>query len=328
MALVVGCSKNFKPNASFRQNTNLFNTKSIISHESLGGKRDFPGNLKETRIRMKSVKQIQKITATMKLIASSRLKAAERKVKEVGGFYTSASKILSPPATEQKSPTGQEEKRQPYDIKNVLVVPICTDRGLCGSVNSQLLKRAKIMVSEFEASGVTCKYMPIGDKAGPILARDSGDKVPLSFGDVSKKALTFLGLGYIADKMFEQNPDQIVVLYNHFNNVISNTLTVKEVPNHKFLYTDKRYMEYETEDDQRVFELNDLYEFQVGSLLMNAYVSNQASELGSRMSSMESATKNASDMLKRLTLKYNRARQANITTELTEIISGAAALEG
>jgi len=325
MALIA-CKRSFNVSSSaprFQCSTPMFSLGSVVPQESLGGKRDFPGNLKETRLRMKSVKQIQKITATMKLISSSRLKAAERKVKEVAGFYTAASKILN---LEKKE---TEEKQKPEnEVKSVVVVPVCTDRGLCGSVNSALLKRAKLLVAEYEGKGISCKYIPIGDKASPILARDSGDKVIISFGDVSKRPLTFDGIGLIAEKIFEQNPDQVVVMYNKFNNVISNTLTITDVPNYKFLYTDKRLAEYETEDDQRLFELQDLYEFQVGSLLINAYVSNQASELGSRMSSMESATKNASEMLKRLTLKYNRGRQANITTELIEIISGATALEG
>jgi F-type H+-transporting ATPase subunit gamma len=309
-----------------RSNTNVFAKQTAISHQNIGGKRDFPGNLKETRLRMRSVKQIQKITQTMKLIASSRLRSAERKVKETYGFYQSASKILSLPA--EKTASGEEKRVEKYDIKKAIVVPICTDRGLCGGVNSQLMKRAKLLVAEKAAEGVECRYITIGDKATPILARDSGDKVIVSFGDVAKKPLTFAGVSVICDKIFEQDPDQVIVLYNQFNNIISNTLTIKDVPSHKFLYADKRYLEYETEDDQRQFELQDLYEFEVGATVMNAFVSNQASELGSRMSSMESASKNASDMLKRLTLKYNRGRQANITTELIEIISGAAALEG
>lgn len=175
---------------------------------------------------------------------------------------------------------GEEKKPEKYDIKKAIVVPVCTDRGLCGGVNSQLMKRAKLLVAEKAAEGIECKYITIGDKATPILLRyahstlartptllsththtrarinthaltrslcrhtclltnhhhhyrDSGDKVLVSFGDVAKKPLTFTGVGVICDKIFEQDPDQVFVIYNQFNNIISNTLTIKDVPSHK-----------------------------------------------------------------------------------------------
>jgi F-type H+-transporting ATPase subunit gamma len=286
----------------------------------IGGIREYPGNLKEVRNRMKSVVSIQKITKTMKMIASSRLRAAEKKVDQTKPFYASQQDIL------RDEPESNEISDKIKEAKKWIVIPICTDKGLCGAINSQVIKAVKSFVHEKEKEGKSISIISLGDKAISQLSRELGPKVLYSYGDISKKPLTFTAISIIIDKIMQLDFDCVALFYNHYKNIISYILTQHDILNLKTENNPIKFDNFEFEDDQ-LSQMSDLFEFHFGSALFNSYIENQASELGARMSSMDNATRNAGEMLKRLTISYNRRRQAAITTELTEIISGASALK-
>jgi len=165
-------------------------------------------------------------------------------------------------------------------------------------------------------------------RADKVLQETWEAKILWSAGGTGKKPLNFTGASLIADRMLEYDYDSVTLIYNHFNSVISNTTLTKDLNNYKAVAEKlEKYSDFEFEDDQTSFHVRDLLEFQLGSTLYEASAENSAAELGSRMSAMDGATKNATEMIKKLNVTYNRGRQAAITTELTEIISGAAAVE-
>jgi len=148
-----------------------------------------------------------------------------------------------------------------------------------------------------------------------------------SVGDVSRRPFSLATANLITDKILnEETFDSVTVISNKFVSLLVYNQVLKDIPSPSVLLKTKELYDYEFEDDARLFHAKDLFEFQLASTLYQAYTENVASELGARRNAMDSASKNAGEMLKALNLSYNRKRQAAITTELTEIISGAAAV--
>ena len=212
-----------------------------------------------------------------------------------------------------------------------MIVPVSSDKGLCGGINSTVVKYSRVVSGLSRESNVTMTIL--GEKARGQLSRVYGDSLKQVLVDMSKVPLTFATAALATDKVLECDADKHQIIYNRFQSVISFKPTVVTV------YASEEYEkaaeigsikfdEYELEGPERSELLLDLAEFKMGAVLYNAMLENSTSELGSRMQSMENSTKNAKDMLGKLTLLYNRTRQASITTELIEIISGASALEG
>jgi len=271
----------------------------------LGGVRD-GGNLKEIRRRLKSISSISKITKTMKMIASSRLREAQNRMQTSRAFTHSAQEITPEPASAKRN----------------LVVPYCTDKGLCGGLNSSVLKISKSLVNE-EAS-----IAYVGDK-GNILGRQYGNKIHFAANGAGKTPFSFQSASIIADRLVEQDFDKVTIIFNEFKSAIANETVAKSLAGYAPLAESTEALtQYEFEEDSRLTHMRDLLEFQTASLLYQAACENSAAELGARMAAMDGATKNAGEIIKKLNITYNRARQAAITTELTEIISGAAAVEG
>jgi len=272
--------------------------------------------LKEIRARIKSVKSIEKITKTMKMIASSRLKAAQNRMEKSRPFYEGGAKILD---------------FVPADItKNNLIIPVAADRGLCGAINSVIAKttRATIQSRTKANPSSTIRLVTMGDKAAQFLGRDQGDKIDFSFGDLGKKPFNFASASVVAERITKGPAfDSVTLIFNSFVSAISYTQDKKDVPSPAQLINNKALSDYEFEEDQRIWHVQDLFEFELANSLYHAFCESTASELGARMAAMDSASRNAVDMLKNLNIAYNRGRQAAITTELTEIISGASAVE-
>jgi len=175
----------------------------------------------------------------------------------------------------------------------------------------------------------TFRLVCMGDKSVQLLVRDQAQKIAFSFGDLSKKPFNFAGASIICEKIMEgDNFDNVTLVWNKFVSAISYIQDRRDISSGEALLAQQDLSEYEFEEDQRLFHVRDLVEFQLANTLYHAFCQGVASELGARMSAMDSASRNASDMLKRLNISYNRGRQAAITTELTEIISGAAAVSG
>jgi len=306
-----GCTT--KTHVFSKQNHNSFNNPSNVLSPfgPLGGSCS-GGNLKDVRGRIKTIRSIEKITRTMKMIASSRLKAAQTRMEKARPFYEGASKVMKIIAAD----TG----------KRNLLIPVTADRGLCGSINSSIVKATRHMIEQRNLKE-DLTIVPVGSKGSGILGREFGNRIPFSFDDMGKKPY-FPSFSLLTEKIIKQvhNFDSITVLYNKFNSIISFTPESKDIPSPNQILSKIELSDYEFEDDQRIFQVQDLFEFELGALLYYSFVEGSASELGARMSAMDSASRNAKDMLKALNIAYNRKRQAAITTELTEIISGAAAI--
>jgi|TARA_B110000977_G_scaffold186804_1_gene253199 F-type H+-transporting ATPase subunit gamma len=264
--------------------------------------------------RMKSVGNIQKITAAMKMVAASRLKGAQTRMEKSRGLVVPLIRMLG-------------------DLPGIvtdttMVVPVSSDKGLCGGINTTVVKYSKVVAGLEPKTTMTI----VGEKARAQLGKGNSDKVNGTIVDLSKIPMTFATASMVADTILAEGAQKHQIVFNKFQSVISFRPTVATV------YSSDEYEkaaeagqikfdEYEMEGPERSEFLLDLAEFNMGVVMYNALLENSTSELGSRMQSMENSTKNAKDMLGKLTLLYNRTRQASITTELIEIISGASALE-
>lgn len=272
--------------------------------------------------RMKSVGNIAKITAAMKMVAASRLRTATVRAQESRGMWQPMVKLLGDaPDT---------------DVPKNVIVPVTSDRGLCGGINSGIarctLSTYNVLSVLGESENKTVSLAVIGEKGRTQMRKALGSSYEKIIVDTTKIPLTFNAAGLIADSLLKTEFDAARIIYNKFKSAISFQPTVATVLSAEVY--EKRCEatgcvdEYEMEGEDRSALLVDMAEFQLTAVLYNGMLENSASELGSRMSAMDSSTKNANEMLSKLTLTYNRSRQAAITTELIEIISGAAALEG
>jgi len=271
--------------------------------------------------RMKSVGNISKITSAMKMVAASRLRGAQTRVEASRGIWVPGTKLMGDVPD--------------VDVPNNLTIAITSDRGLCGGINSTVAKVTRATLGCLnimgQAEDKTSSLVILGDK-GKALQKEFRPQIPMTIADWTKIPVTFTAVSLMADELLKHKADVTRVVFNQFKSAISFQATVSTVMSAEV--AEKRAEaggmmdEYEIEEEDRAPLLMDLSEFQLSAVLYNSMLENQASELGSRMSAMDSSTKNAKDMLEKLTLTYNRSRQAAITTELIEIISGAAALEG
>jgi F-type H+-transporting ATPase subunit gamma len=271
-------------------------------------------SLSAVKIRMRSVGNIQKITKAMKMVAASRLKGAQTKCEKSRSLVQPFTRLLG------DTPGASTE--------SALVVPIASDKGLCGGINTAVVKYSTVLNAMNESS----KFSIVGDKARAQLTRMFPKQVSNVVVDTTKMPLTFSTACAIADTIMEENAPKTQLVFNRFASAISFKPTIATVLSSEELEKAaeegvNEFDSYEIEGPDRSEFLLDLSEFKMGALLYNAMLENNTSELGSRMQSMENSSKNASEMLNKLTLLYNRTRQAAITTELIEIISGASSLE-
>eukprot|EP00898_Chlorokybus_atmophyticus_P001160 jgi/Chlat1/2044/Chrsp17S02522 len=270
--------------------------------------------------RMKSVTNIQKITKAMKMVAASKLRNAQNKVEESRGVFKPIIRLL-----------GDEPG---VDVKRNLTIAVTSDKGLCGGINSTVVKYSRgthnLLSTDPEKED---HIVVIGEKGKVQLQRVLAPALAMSAGDVQKVAITFSLASEIADEILKTTPyDAARIIFNRFVNSVTFTPAMTTVLSAEEIARDARDNEelnaYQFVGVTQDAFLTDIAEFQLASTLLNGMLENACSEHGARMSAMDNSTRNASDMLERLTLDYNRSRQARITTELIEIISGASAIEG
>ncbi|CAK9232191.1 unnamed protein product [Sphagnum troendelagicum] len=275
------------------------------------------------RTRMKSVKSIQKITKAMKMVAASKLRGIQAKAENSRGLWQPFVALLG--------------DNPGISVKKKVIVTVSSDKGLCGGINSTSVKYSKALLRMNALMGADkeTKYVIIGEKGKAQLQRDSRKAISFFVGETQKIGVCFTQVAMIADDILKKNKaDVYQVVFNKFASMVSFLPTVATVLSTEMLAagidgTGGGLESYELEDVDMPSEIYDnLAEFQFAAVLYNAMLENACSEAGARMRAMENSTQNASDMLERLTLTYNRTRQTSITTELIEIISGAAALEG
>jgi F-type H+-transporting ATPase subunit gamma len=290
-------------------------------------------SLKDLRLRITSVKSTRKITSAMKMVAASKLRRAQSAAEQARPYAASMERMLGALATslagQSGAPplligTGREQTH--------LILAVTGDRGLCGGFNSSIVRDVKKLALSLQAEGKTVKILPVGRKGRDQLKREFASLMIPGFEDIGKKGVTFAEADPIAQKvieMFEEGEfDVCTVVYNRFQSVISQIVTrqtlvplavpaTSEAPSSGALY------DFEPSEEAI---LADLLPRNLAIQIFRSLLESAASEQGARMSAMDNATRNAGDMLNKLTIKYNRSRQAQITKELIEIISGAEAL--
>ncbi|KAK3440309.1 hypothetical protein EUGRSUZ_B00589 [Eucalyptus grandis] len=276
------------------------------------------------RNRMKSVKNIQKITKAMKMVAASKLRAIQIRAENSRGLWQPFIALLG------DTPS--------IDVKKNVIVTVSSDKGLCGGINSTSVRLSKGLLKLNSGPDKEPKYVVVGEKAKVQLIRDSRKHIHLTISELTKIPLNYTQVSVLADDIIKNVEfDALKIVFNKFHSVVSFIPTVSTVLSPEVV---EREVEsgsgklgeldsYEIEGGSTRGEtLQNLAEFQFSCVMFNAVLENACSEMGARMSAMDSSSRNAGEVLDRLTLTYNRTRQAAITTELTEIISGASALEG
>ena len=290
-------------------------------------------SLKDLKIRINTVKSTQKITSAMKMVASAKLKKAQEKAESGRPYASKMSNIVSTLALKVNKESGPKLLFGNSANKNILVVAISADRGLCGGFNNNISKEVRRRVKELENEGKTVKLILIGRKVGTVLKREMGERIIGSFSSIQGDSLSFSKVSPITLQilsLFEENSiDQVEMFYNHFKSVISQVVTKKQlIPaeiNEEKVEETNEQTTYEYEPEEEII-LNDLLPRNLSTQIYSALLDSSAGELAARMTAMDNATRNAGDLIDRLTLEYNRTRQAFITKELIEIISGAEAV--
>ncbi|WP_417831983.1 F0F1 ATP synthase subunit gamma [Terasakiella sp.] len=295
-------------------------------------------NLKDLKIRIDSVKSTQKITSAMKMVAAAKLRKAqmsaesarpyaERMEAMVGALAKSFDGVQGAP--ELLAGNGKDEKH--------LIVLVSSDRGLCGGFNANIGRFARNKIAQLQQAGKSVKVLCLGRKGRDQVRRQFGDTILETMEDLTKNGAQYSDADAIALRirtMFEEGEiDVCTVVYNKFVSAITQEVTPLQV-------IPFQLDEVETNEEEQDDELKALYEYEpseedileellprnLSVQIFRAMLESFASEQGARMAAMDNATRNAGDMIDNLTLTYNRARQAAITSELIEIISGAEAL--
>ena len=289
-------------------------------------------SLDDLKKRITSVKSTQKITKAMKMVAAAKLKRAQDSAEKgrpysekMNNVILNLSNGISDKETAPKLLSGNGKD------KIHLCVVMTSDRGLCGGFNSNIIKRAKTYFGEILKEGKELKIITVGSKGNDQLKRQYGNKIieNISFKN-SKNANYFDAekVGRIIIEKFEKEEfDICTIFYNQFKNVITQIPQAQRIIPLNTESVDEKKLEdsYEFEPDEDEI-LNNLLPKNISTQIFKAMLENSASEQGARMSAMDNATRNAGEMVDKLTIQYNRSRQAAITKELIEIISGAESL--
>ena len=289
-------------------------------------------SLDDLRKRIKSVKSTQKITKAMKMVAAAKLRKAQENAEKGRPYSEKMNNIilnLSNSITEKENApkllagTGNEKVH--------LCIVLTADRGLCGGFNTNIVKKAKSFFEKIKSEEKSLKIITVGSKGYDQLKRIYGSQIieKISFKD--SKIANYLDAEIVGKKiieLFEKNEfDMCTIFYNQFKNVITQIPQEQQIIPLKSNEIKKNSVEdnyeFEPEEDEI---LSNLLPKNISTQIFKAMLENSASEQGSRMTAMDSATRNAGELVDKLTINYNRSRQAAITKELIEIISGAESL--
>lgn len=286
--------------------------------------------LKEIRTRISAVKSIQKITKAMKMVAAAKLKKAQDKILSTRPYASKLDELFYHviSLTDIASNKFLEER----EIKSQLVVTISSDRGMCGAFNTNILKFAANYINKSETQ---TKVVTIGKKSSDFFRKRNYSIVKSYdhiFNDLtiefSNSIVDIIVKGYL-----EKEYDKVVIIYNEFKSVVKQNLIKFDFLPFKFENTDKRNFENHRFQTDFIYEpdIKDILDYlipkQLNIQFLKSLLESNAAEQGARMTSMETATNNAADLIRGLGIVYNKARQASITTELLEIVAGAEALQ-
>ncbi len=291
------------------------------------------GALKEVRNRIQSVKSTQQITKAMKMVSAAKLRRAQDAIIQMRPYAKKLQEMLSNIVSSAGGDVNMALTIE-RPVEKVLVIVITSDRGLCGGYNSNLIKLAKVVLNEKypnQASKGSSEILPLGKKGFEHFTKNKF-KVIDQYWDIFSK-LTFEHVAEVSkfamDAFEKGEVDAVELVYSEFRNAATQKYTVEQfLPIKK---TEQKKGEAKAdfifEPDKKIL-IEELMPKILNTQLYKAILDAHASEHGARMTAMDKATENAEELLKSLKISYNRARQAAITTELTEIVSGAAALQG
>jgi F-type H+-transporting ATPase subunit gamma len=288
--------------------------------------------LDDLKKRIASVKSTQKITKAMKMVAAAKLRRAQENAEKGRPYSEKMNNIIlnlsSGVSDKENAPkllsgTGEEKVH--------LCIVLTSDRGLCGGFNTNIIKKAKVYFKKISDEGKVLKIITVGSKGYDQLKRVYKDSIVEKISFKDSKTINYLDaekVGKMIIENFEKKKfDVCTIFYNKFKNVITQIPQEQQI-----IPLKKSEVEGYLSDDNYEFEpdedeiLSNLLPKNISTQIFKAMLENSASEQGSRMSAMDSATRNAGEMVDKLTIEYNRSRQAAITKELIEIISGAESL--
>jgi F-type H+-transporting ATPase subunit gamma len=291
-------------------------------------------SLKTLRNRINSVKSTQKITSAMKMVAAAKLRRAQAQAEASRPYARRMGEMMAAlAAAEAQNPSAPALLVGSGRQQTHLLVAVTADRGLAGAFNSNITRAVRNQARELERQGKTVKLFTLGRKGHDSLRRDLGDQIVGTKNFVGKKTLEFTDAEALAQelvKLFRDDQfDVCTLVYNRFNSVMSQTVTTAPlIPAAPASANDNAAdgaQGYEVEPDDGTL-LDRLLPRNLAVQIYAALLENNAGFYASQMTAMDNATRNAGEMIKKLSLSYNRARQANITKELIEIISGAEAV--
>ena len=289
-------------------------------------------SLDDLKKRIVSVKSTQKITKAMKMVAAAKLKRAQENAEKGRPYSEKMNNIIlnlsggiadKENAPKLLSGTGED--------KIQLCIVMTSDRGLCGGFNTNIIKKAKVFFEKIKKEGKTLKIITVGSKGYDQLKRNFKDNIVERISFKESKNINYFDadkVGKMIIGSFEKKEfDICTIFYNKFKNVITQIPQAQQIiplkaPEVEGVYSEDNY-EFEPEEDEI---LSNLLPKNISTQIFKAMLENSASEQGSWMSAMDNATRNAGEMVDKLTIEYNRSRQAAITKELIEIISGAESL--
>ncbi len=289
-------------------------------------------SLDDLKKRIASVKSTQKITKAMKMVAAAKLRRAQESAEKGRPYSEKMNNIIL------NLSSGISDKENASKLlsgsgndKVHLCVVMTSDRGLCGGFNSNIIKKAKTYFAKLAEDGKELKIITVGSKGNDQLKRAYGDKIITNISFKESKHANYFDAEKVGKMVIEkfgaEEFDVCTIFYNKFKNVITQIPQAQQIIplNVENSEEDKSEDSYEFEPDEDEI-LSNLLPKNISTQIFKAMLENSASEQGSRMSAMDNATRNAGEMVDKLTIEYNRSRQAAITKELIEIISGAESL--
>ena len=292
-------------------------------------------SLKDIKTQINSVGSTKKITSAMKMVAASKLRRSQEKAEAARPYSSRLEEMLASLASSAASGEGIIKLLTGTgNDQNYIVVPVSADRGLCGGFNSSINRETFKLVKSLESDGKSVQLMPVGKKSRDFFNRVMKNQIAESFVDLNISNSGYESALKVSNKLqelyFDSKFDKCIIVFNKFKSAISQEVTqqqlipldVSDSSEEENAETTAAKAIYDYEPDEETI-LKDLLPKNVSIQIFKVLLESDAGEHGARMAAMDNATRNAGEMIDSLTLKYNRTRQAFITKELIEIISGA-----
>ena len=292
-------------------------------------------SLKDIKTQINSVGSTRKITSAMKMVAASKLRRSQEKAEAARPYSSRLEEMLASLASSAASGEGIIKLLTGTgNDQNYIVVPVSADRGLCGGFNSSINRETFKLVKSLESDGKSVQLMPVGKKSRDFFNRVMKNQIAESFVDLNISNSGYESALKVSNKLqelyFDSKFDKCIIVFNKFKSAISQEVTqqqlipldVSDSSEEENADTTAAKAIYDYEPDEETI-LKDLLPKNVSIQIFKVLLESDAGEHGARMAAMDNATRNAGEMIDSLTLKYNRTRQAFITKELIEIISGA-----